>query len=431
LELQPDLIFHHARIIDPQIGLDKIADIQIKGGIITEIAEEISSSGTKKIDLKGKIIIPGLFDMHTHLREPGREDEETITSGCTAAAAGGFTGIACMPNTNPTIDNSSIIEFIQRRSSGLVVTVHPIAAITVGREGRKLTEMYDLMNAGAVAFSDDGSPLVNTELMRRALEYASDFEGVIIQHAEDPYLFQGGVMHEGIMSTRMGLPGIPSLCEELMVARDLRLAEFTGGRLHFAHISTKESVELIRTAKKRGVKVTAEVTPHHLFLSDKTVEGFNTNAKMNPPLRTEEDRQVLIEALIDGTIDCIATDHAPHSPEEKEDDFNTAPFGIIGLETALCLVLTELLHKNKINWNILVERMAIKPREILNLPTNAISLGNKANLAIIDPELEWEVNPEKFKSLSRNTPFKGWKLKGKAWGIYNKGILVQNKYNSQ
>jgi dihydroorotase len=417
-----NLILRKARIIDPQSGFDTTADILIENGVIAKIGG-ISGKTDEDYDLSGKIILPGLFDMHTHLREPGREDEETIASGASAAEAGGFTGIACMPNTTPAIDNSGIVEFIQKKSAGLPVDIIPIAAISVGREGKRLTDMFDLKGYGVPGFSDDGSPLVDAELMRRALEYSSDFDSVIIQHAEEPSLLKG-VMHEGEVSTRLGLAGIPSLCEETMVARDIRLAEFTGGRLHICHISCKESVELIKEAKKRGVNVTCEVTPHHLFLTDKAVEGYDTNAKMNPPLRSEADRQALIAGLIEGTIDCIASDHAPHSLEEKEDDFNTAPFGIIGLETALGLVLTNLVHSGKMDWNTLIERMSIAPRKILRLPPAKIAVGEKANLTIIDPECEWTVKPEEFKSLSRNTPFKGWKLKGKAVGIFNKGLGV-------
>jgi len=421
--LKEDIILSGARVIDPQTGIDETADIKIEDGVIKEIGKV--SGGGESLDLSDRIIIPGLFDMHVHLREPGREDTETIHSGCSAAAAGGFTGIACMPDTNPPLDTSGIVEFILRKSGGLPVDVRPVAAVSRGRMGEKLSEMYDLLNAGATGFSDDPSPVVDSDLLRRALEYASDLGLVIIQHAEDPYLFEG-VMHEGLISTRMGLAGIPSLCEENMVVRDIRMTEYTGGRLHFAHISAKESVELIRAAKGRGVNITAEATPYNLFLTDEAVLGFDTNTKVNPPLRDDEHRQALVSGLLEGTIDAIASNHYPHAKEEKEDDYNTAPFGIIGLETTLGLVLTELVHTGKMDWNALAMRMSIAPRKILNLPEAKLEEGTAANLTIIDPDCEWEVNPDDFKSLSRNTPFGGRKLKGKAFGIYNNGQLIIN-----
>lgn len=417
-----NIILKRARLIDPQVGIDKTADVKIVSGKIAGIGDFSSEKG-ESIDLSGKIILPGLYDMHVHLREPGYEYKESIESGCAAAAEGGFTGIACMPNTNPTIDTAGTIDYIKRRSKDLPVTVNPIAAITQGRKGEHLSEIYDLYKAGAVGFSDDGSPLVDSELMRRALEYASDLDAVIIQHSEDPFLF-AGVMHEGIVSTKLGLAGISSMCEEVMVMRDLRLTEYTGGRLHIAHVSAAESVAHIREAKAKGINITAEVTPHHLFLTDEAVIGYNTNTKMNPPLREAEDREALLEGLLDGTIDAIATDHAPHAIEEKENDYNTAPFGIIGLETAVGLVLTNLVATGKMDWNTLVQRMAIAPRKILRLPEVKIETGCDAELTIIDQELEWVVDIDKFKSLATNSPFGGWKLKGKAVGIYNKNQLV-------
>ncbi len=418
------LALRGARVIDPQNSLDRIADIFIDEGMIVRIGS-VEDKIDLEFDLSGKVIIPGLYDMHTHLREPGQEHKEDIESGCNAAAVGGFTGVACMPNTDPPIDRSNIIDFIIRRAAIYPVDVNPIAAISFQRKGEKLVEMYDLINHGAIAFSDDGSPLVNTNLMRRALEYAKDLDAVIIQHSEDPYLFNG-VMNEGIVSTRLGLAGIPSICEDIMVSRDIRLVGFTGGRLHIAHISTRETIELVRKAKQSGLNVTCEVTPHHLFLTDEAVVGYDSDTKMNPPLRSEEDRIALVDALIDGSIDCIATDHAPHAPEEKEVEFNIAPFGVIGLETALGLILTKLVHTNKMDWKRLVEAMSINPRRILGLQKVTIEEGASANLTIVDPEAEWVVDIMKFMSKSRNTPFKGWKLKGKAWGIINRGVLVKS-----
>lgn len=419
-----DVILRGAKIIDPQSGLNDTADLRITDGVIAEIGD-ISETLKNDIVLKGMVVIPGLYDMHVHLREPGQEDKEDIESGCNAAAAGGFTGVACMPNTDPPVDRSSIVDFIRKRAAGFPVEVNPIAAVTRERKGEKLVEMYDLLQHGAVGFSDDGSPVVNSEIMRRALEYSKDLKAVIIQHSEDPFLFNG-VMNESIMSTRLGLAGIPSMCEDIMAARDIRLTEFTGGKLHIAHISTKETVSLVRAAKEAGIPVTAEVTPHHLFLTDEAVAGYDTDTKMNPPLRSEEDRVALVNALLDGTIDCIATDHAPHAPEEKEVEYNFAPFGVVGLETALGLIMTKLLHTGVIDWDTLIDRMAIRPRRILSLEPVKIEKGAAANLTIIDPDAEWEVDHFNFKSKSRNTPFKGWKLKGRAWGIFNKGQLVIN-----
>jgi len=421
-EAIPRLIFRNARLIDPQAGLDETGDILIEDGKISHIGK-IAVKCDKEFDLAGKIVTPGLFDMHVHLREPGYEDKEDIESGCSAAAAGGFTGVACMPNTDPPADKSSIVDFILKRSAHLPVEVSPIAAVTAGRKGEKLTEMYDLQQHGAAGFSDDGAPVANSDIMRRALEYGKDLGAVIIQHSEDPGLFKG-VMNEGLISTKLGLSGIPSMCEDIMVARDLRLLEFCGGKLHIAHISAKETVDLVRAAKRKGLPVTCEVTPHHLLLTEEAVIGYDGDTKMNPPLRTEADRQALIAGLLDGTIDCIATDHAPHQPEEKEVEFNLAPFGVVGLETALGLVVSRLIDTGSMDWKTLVERMSTAPRRILGLPEVSLKAGNPANLTIIDPSAEWQVDHFKFRSKSRNTPFKGWKLRGKAWGIYNRGMLV-------
>jgi len=417
-------ILRGARIIDPQVNLDQIADIVIEEGYIKEIGNVKDTKG-EKLDLTGKIIVPGLFDMHTHLRDPGDEDTENIISGCAAAAAGGFTGIACMPDTDPKIDTSGIVEYIKKRAEQLPVYVYPVASATSGSRGEKLSEMYDLQKAGAVAFSDDESPIIDSDIIRRALEYASDLNGMIIQHAEDTHL-SDGVMHEGVISTRLGLAPIPALCEEVIVFRDIRISEYINGTIHFAHVSTSESVEHIRKAKGRGLKVSAEVTPHNLFLTDEAVIGYDTNTKVYPPLRSDDHRQALLEGLLDGTIDCIASDHSPHAQEDKEQDYNTAPFGIIGLETSLGLVLTELLHTGKINWNDLVEKMSIAPRRILHLPKIKIAKGEIAELTIIDPELQWTVIPDQFKSQARNTPFAERELKGRAFGIFNKGSFTKS-----
>jgi len=394
------LLLRGARIFDPVINLDKLADILIINGKIEKI-ENIQTSGFdgEVLECKGKVIIPGLIDMHTHLREPGREDEETIATGSQAAMAGGFTAVCCMPNTNPVIDNSGQIKFIKEKSEGLLVDVYPIAAVTKGQEGKELTEMGDIINAGGVAFSDDGYPVKNTAILRRALEYVKMFGKPIIDHCEDLSLSGNGVMNEGFV------------------------AEYTKGPLHIAHVSTKGSVALIREAKAKGVNVTAEVCPHHLFLTDEAVRTFDTNTKMKPPLRTEEDRKALIDGLKDGTIDVIATDHAPHSIEEKETEYDVAPFGVIGLETALGLVLTHLVGKGLLTLKEIVEKMSVSPRKILGLAENRIEKGKPANLTILDIEEEWVVDKTSFRSKSHNTPFDGWTLKGKSFGVFNNGQL--------
>jgi dihydroorotase len=418
------ILLQGGRILDPGKKIDKISDLLIKNRKIIKIGNiNVNDFNGKIIDCKNKIIVPGFIDMHAHLREPGREDEETIETGCRAAMAGGFTSICCMPNTNPPIDNSGIVEFIKERSEGCLVDVHPIAAITKGQKGEELTEMGDLVEAGAVGFSDDGHPVEKASILRRALEYAKIFGCPVVDHCEDLNLSEGGVMNEGFVSTGLGLRGIPSISEELIIARDLLVAEFTKASIHIAHVSTKGSVSLIRDAKGRGVKVSAETCPHYLVLTDEAVRSFDTNTKMKPPLRTEEDRQALIEGLKDGTIDVIATDHAPHAIHEKEVEYNAASFGIIGFETAVGLVMTFLLKKNLLTLDEIVEKMAIIPRKILNLEENCIEENTYANLTLLDPELKWQVDCTCFHSKSNNTPFNGWKLQGKSFGVYNNGIL--------
>jgi len=424
------LLLRGGRIFDPVVDLDKVTDILIVNGKIEKIGNiETGGFDGKIIECKGKVIIPGLIDMHTHLREPGREDEETIATGSQAAMAGGFTAVCCMPNTNPVIDNSGQVKFIKEKSEGLLVDVYPIAAVTKGQEGKELTEMGDIINAGGVAFSDDGYPVRTAAILRRALEYIKMFGKPIIDHCEDLSLSGDGVMNEGFVSTTLGMKGIPSISEEITVARDLLVAEYTGGPLHIAHVSTKGSVALIREAKAKGVNVTAEVCPHHLFLTDEAVRSFDTNTKMKPPLRTEEDRKALIDGLKDGTIDVIATDHAPHSIEEKETEYDVAPFGVVGLETAVGLVLTHLVGKGTLTLKEMVEKMSIVPRKILGLAENCIEEGKPANLTILDIDEEWVVDKRSFRSKSRNTPFDGWALKGKSSGVFNNGQLFLSSFS--
>lgn len=414
--MRNNLVLMGGRLIDPVTGYMGTGTIHISGGKIAKVEKRKRSGGSGKnmIDLKGLLVCPGLIDMHVHLREPGREDEETIMSGSEAAAAGGFTSIACMPNTEPPIDNVEGVEYINDRAMMAPVKVYPVGAVTVGRKGENLTEMLEMSGCGAVAFSDDGSGVQNNDVMRRALEYVRACDVPLISHCEFSDLTADGVMHESYVSTRLGLRGIPSVAEELMVARDIMLAEFTRSCIHIAHVSTAGSVELIKRAKKAKINVTAEAAPHHFTLTDDLVKSFDTNLKVSPPLRTRKDVDAIRKGLKDGTIDAIATDHAPHSVEEKELEFDNAPFGMIGLETAVGLVATELVGKKILTWPQAVYRLSTAAAKILNIPGGTLEEGAPADITVIDPSLEWTVDPDKFKSLSRNTPFAGWKLKGRA-----------------
>lgn len=418
------LLLKNGRLIDPAKGRDETVDLQVVDGHIERLGSNLSASGAQVIDLKGKIIAPGFIDMHVHFREPGFEYKETVATGCAAAAAGGFTAVCCMPNTNPPIDDEAVVRFVRdrgRMALGGVVDVHPIGAVTAGRKGEHLAPLAELSEAGVVGFSDDGDPVHDAEIMRRALEYSAMFDRPIIQHAQDLPLTRGGVMHEGAVSTALGLPGMPGIAEDLMVARDLQLVEYTGGRYHVAHVSTAATVQLVREARVRNLPVSCEVTPHHFTLIDEAVRGYDSNTKMNPPLRPRSDLEGVLEGLRDGTIEVIATDHAPHSFDEKQVEFPAAPFGIVGLETALGLVLTELFYKHVLSLQQIIEKLSLHPRRILGLPPVAIEEGAAANLTIFDPAVEWVVSPELFRSRSRNTPFGGMRLKGRPVGIINNG----------
>ncbi|MEG8948043.1 dihydroorotase [Rosettibacter firmus] len=424
------IILKQVILFNPYQKLNEKNDLLIEDGIIKKIGgltdEEWKSS--KIFDFENKYCVPGLFDMHVHLREPGREDEETIETGCNAAAAGGFTEIACMPNTNPCIENAEVVRFIKDKAQHHLVEVYPIGAATVERKGEALSPMYELFEAGAVAFSDDGNAIKNAGILRHALEYSKMFDAPIIEHCEDESL-SNGAMNEGVVSTILGLPAIPNIAEDLIVIRDILMAEFTGAKVHIAHVSSKNAVEFIRQAKKKNIKVTAEVTPHHFTLTDESLKTYDTNFKMSPPLRTQEDIDAIIEGLKDGTIDCIASDHAPHSIEEKEMEFIFAPNGIIGLETQLGLALSELVHKKHLSFSQLIEKLSINPRKILNLPVPLIKTGEKANLTIIDPDLIWTVDVSKFKSKSKNSPFDKRLLTGKSLAVINKGkMFFEDKF---
>jgi dihydroorotase len=418
------ILLKGGRLVDPVSGRDESLDFHILDGQIEKIGQDLTVALAQVIDVTGKIIAPGFLDMHVHLREPGFEHKETILSGCTAAAAGGFTGVCCMPNTDPAIDDESVIRFIQNKArvalSGLV-DVFPVATVTQGREGARIAPFAELVAAGAVAFTDDGDPVHNAEIMRRALEYSAMFDRPILQHAQDLAMTKGGVMNEGFVSTGLGLMGMPAVAEEAVVARDIGITEFTSGRYHVQHVSTAGTVELVRQAKARKARVTCEATPHHFTLTDEAVRSFDTNTKMNPPLRTREDVDAVRQGLKDGAIDVIATDHAPHSFDEKEVEFQNAPFGIVGLETSIGLTLTELFHKNILSLYEIVEKMSVNPRQILRMPDIKIEEGQSANLTVFDPIAEWTVDPRLFRSRSRNTPFVDLRLKGRPFGVLNNG----------
>lgn len=423
-------VLKSVRILDPQQQIDTKTDMLIEDGIIVKIGGiNEQNEEMKVLEMNGVCAAPGFYDMHVHLREPGKEDTETVKTGCAAAAAGGFTGVACMPNTTPAIDSAEVITLIKNKAAGLPVDVDPFAAVSLGREGEVLAPMAELIEAGAVGFSDDGTAVQSAQLLRFALEYAMMFNAPISEHAEDQSLADGA-MNEGLNSTTFGIPGIPSIAEDIIVARDIQVAEYTGGRIHIGHISTKNSVEMVRQAKKKGIKVTCEVTPHHFTLTDDALVTYNTNFKMNPPLRGEEDRLAMIEGLKDGTIDCIASDHAPHSIEDKEREFIYAPNGIIGLETAVGLAFSQLYHKNILTIEQIIEKFAYNPRKILNLELPALKEGTKANITLFAPDEEWTVDKKSFKSKSRNTPFNGYKLRGKPVGVINNGkIYYQDSFS--
>jgi dihydroorotase len=408
------LLIKNGRVIDPLSGTDETLDILIEKGKIADIKAKIEGNGKKIIDASRLVVAPGFIDMHVHLREPGQENKETIKTGALAAAKGGFTSIACMPNTSPVNDNRGVTEYIiSEAKKKAVVHVFPIAAVTKEQKGEELTDMADLKNAGAVAFSDDGNPIENSLVMRRALEYSKLLDSLIIDHCEDRNLFDGGIMHEGLYSYKLGLQGIPASSEEIMVARNIILAKQTNTRIHIAHLSSKGSVALLKRAKQEKVKITAEVTPHHLFLTDDALESFNTNLKVNPPLRSKEDVQALIEAVKEGHIDVFATDHAPHTPDEKDVELDQAPFGINGLETATSLFLDKLVSKNILPLEKFIEMISTNPAKILGLTNKGkIAVGADADLTILNLRQEIVVDTNLFKSKSRNNPFHGWKLKG-------------------
>jgi len=432
------ILLRGGTLVDPSQRVNERGDLLISGGEIVGFGRTIDApDGAETIDCDGLIVSPGFIDVHCHLREPGREDVETVATGARAAAAGGFTAICAMPNTDPVTDNQAAVGFIVRQAQrAAAARVYPIGAISVKQEGKVLAEFGEMVGAGAIAVSDDGKPVASAQLMRTALEYARTFKIPVIDHCEEPTLAASGAMNEGIVSAQLGLKGVPAEAEEIMVIRDILLARLTGGHVHLAHMSTRGSVELIRWGKERGINVTAEVCPHHLSLTEESVRGYNTNAKMNPPLRTAADVEALREAVKDGTIDLIATDHAPHHYDEKEREFADAPNGIVGLETALAVIVTNLVENGYLGFSDLVDRMSCTPARIFNLPGGSLKRGCAADITVFDPSARWKVDPSRFLSKGRNSPYAGMTLVGLAACtivagsvVYRSGISARDREN--
>ena len=421
------LLLRGGRVIDPANNVDAVQDVLIADGKIERLGRSLEApAGAEVVDANGKIVCPGFIDIHVHLREPGYEYKETVATGTRAAAAGGFTAVCCMANTNPVNDNGAVTDYILAKAKVEgVVRVYPIGAVTRGLHGEQLAELAELADSGCVAFSDDGRCVMNAGLYRRAMEYTLPFGTPLISHAEDTSLSRGASMNEGVGSTETGLPGQPAAAEDVMVARDILLAELTGAHVHIAHVSTAGAVRLIRDAKARGLQVTAEVTPHHLVLTEEAVRTWDPNTKMAPPLRTKRDVEALLEALADGTIDCIATDHAPHALSEKEGEFDRAAFGIVGLETAVAVLLDRLVRPGLLPLSTLIARLSRDPARLLNLPGGNLATGAPAAVTILDPDAETIVDPLRFRSRSRNTPFGGWTLRGSPWTTLVGGSVVR------
>jgi dihydroorotase len=420
------VLLHGGRVIDPTQRLDDQLDVLLVDGKVAQIGLSLNvPDETLSYEVGGLIVCPGLIDVHVHLREPGGEHKETIATGTRAAVAGGYTAVCAMPNTDPPIDDPASVGYV--RAAGLrsgAARVYPIGCVSVGQKGERLTEIGEMVEAGAVGITDDGHPVGDAGLMRLALEYTQAFDIPVANHCEEKSLSRGGSMNEGLVATRLGITGIPNAAEDVMIARDLLLAELTGGRLHIQHVSTRYGVELIRQAKLRGVRVTAEATPHHFTLTDQAVEGYRTEMKVNPPLRAEADRLAVMEGVRDGTLDVIATDHAPHHYDEKEQAFEDAPFGLVGLETAIGLVITQLVEPGIIAFSDVIDRMSCAPARAFSLPGGTLQPGTVADVTVIDPAVEWVVDPTLFKSKIRNTPFAGWKLRGRARMTIVGGVVV-------
>ncbi|MDT8339912.1 MAG: dihydroorotase [Longimicrobiales bacterium] len=410
------LFLKGGRVVDPSQRLDGVRDVLLADGIVAAVGGALEPpEGARVVSCADHVVTPGLIDPHVHLREPGQEHKETIRSGARAAAAGGFTAVVAMPNTDPVLDSPALVGFVlaEGRRAG-AARVHPTGAISLGLKGVRLAPVGEMVEAGAVAITDDGHPVMDSGLMRLALEYARGFGIPVADHPEDLGLSRGGQMNEGLVSTRLGLRGKPNASEDVHIVRDLLVAEFTGGHIHLQHVSTRFGVEMIRQAKARGVRVTAEASPHHLILTDEAVEGYRTEAKMNPPLRTSADRDAVVEGVLDGTLDIIATDHAPHHYDEKEAAFDDAPNGIVGLETSVGLILTHFVGAGRMDLSRMVERMSCQPAQAFNLPGGTLRVGSPADVTVLDPARRWTVDRNAFRSLGRNTPFHGWELTGRA-----------------
>jgi dihydroorotase len=409
------IVLKGGRVIDPDQGIDEVLDVLLADGVVAGVGGDLGAGDDADVrDVSGLIVAPGLIDLHVHLREPGGEHKETIATGAWAAAVGGFTAVCAMPNTDPPTDDPATVGYVaaQGERAG-AARVYPVGCVSVAQKGERLALVGEMVDAGAVAITDDGRPVSDSGLMRLALEYAETFGIPVAAHCEDLALSRGGAMHEGLVATRLGITGIPPAAENVMIARDLILAELTGGRLHVQHVSTRQGVDLIRRARERGIRVTAEATPHHFTLTHEAVLGYRTDAKVNPPLRTQDDVDAIREAVRDGTLDCIATDHAPHHYDEKEQAFEDAPFGLVGLETALGLGITELVDRGIIGLDDLILRMSTAPARAFNLPGGTLQKGGPADVTVFDPAETWVVDPAEFASKSRNTPFAGRELKGR------------------
>jgi dihydroorotase len=416
------ILIKGGRVVDPSQGMDQVADLLIENGRVARIGKGLKAEGARVLDARAKVVAPGFIDLHVHLRTPGQEHKETVLTGSRAAVRGGFTTICTMANTDPVVDSANVIEFLKAENAKVgLVNLMPYAAVTMGLKGETLTEMAELQAAGAAGFSDDGMPVASAGMMRRALEYSRVTNLPVIDHCEEKTLSGDGVAHDGPTAARLGLAGIPAETETVMIARDLLLAEGTGGRLHIAHLSTARGVELVRAAKKRGVRVTAEVTPHHLSLSEEALSTYDSRFKMNPPLRTQKDLEALREGLRDGTIDAVATDHAPHSAAEKEMGLAQAPFGVVGLETAVAVLLTELVHRGAVTLSTLVEALTCRPAKVLGIDRGTLAVGAPADVVVLDMEEEWAVETGAFASKSANTPFLGWRLKGRVTDVLVEG----------